>query len=141
FWAATDRGPERMVFPNEHAVCFVQRTADAEGHVRRQSVDLRALDNAPVDALYFNSTRALAQTRERLRDRNIPVMESDIKPADRFLMERFITGGLRIEGHAANPNGYLEFTSPALQSASVHPSFRIVSLDIETEGFTGALYS
>ena len=141
YWAATERGPVRIVFPKQEAVFFASRAAEAEGVSRRQAVELRSLDGAPVDALYFNSTRALAESRERLRERNVATLESDIKPADRFLMERFITGGLRVEGACVAREGYLEFVQPSIQQASVQPSLRAVSLDIETEGLTGALYS
>ena len=141
FWAATDRGPIRIVFPHQEAVYFAPRTVEASGFAHRQAVELWALDGAPVDALYFSSSRALVESRERLREQGQPTFESDIKPADRFLMERFITGGLRVEGAAIDRGDFLEFVQPAIEQTPCQPNLKVVSLDIETEGFTGALYS
>ncbi len=140
FWATSSQGPVKTVITDQEAVCFVPRTAKTtEG--RRTSVDLAAMEGTPVDALYFPSQAALRGARDRLRLQNIEVYESDLSPADRYLMERFITGPLTIHGEPIQKEGFLEFTNPRLQPSECHPKFKVASIDIETEGFEGQLYS
>jgi DNA polymerase-2 len=67
--------------------------------------------------------------------------ESDIRPADRFLMERFITGPVLLQGEATQRRGYRCFLNPLLAPAKHAPDLRTASIDIETEGLDGALYS
>ena len=58
-----------------------------------------------MSALYFKSQRQLFDCRERLGNSGIAIVESDLKPTDRFLMERFITGGVRISGASSAVDG------------------------------------
>lgn len=147
FWAATERGPVRVLISDQSAVCFIARAATASppelgvpGY-RRRAVDLATLQGDPVDALYFAKQRQLQQAREALRSRDIRLYESDVNPADRFLMERFITASFEIRGEASDRCGFLEFRNPSLRRSDYRPTLRYLSLDIETEGLEGALYS
>ena len=56
-------------------------------------------------------------------------------------MERFITAGMAVDGDPVIHEGHLEYRNPALRRMSVVPDFRAVSLDIETDGLDGAIYS
>ena len=144
FWAWSAQGPLRLVITGQEAVCFVRRGAASARDVpvaRRREVALRTMEGEPVDALYFGQQRDLARMRERARDTGSPLYESDLKPADRFLMERFIHGGIRVEGTAQPRRGYLEFRNPRLTAADVEPTLRWVSLDIETSDLDGVIYS
>lgn len=101
---------------------------------------LRAFDGTPVDALYFDSLRQFFQARESLRSRNAPLYESDIHPAERYRMERFINSGVRWEGPVRQTPAGPVYYDPAVQADS-HPGvFRVLSLDIET-GRDGRVYS
>ncbi len=140
FWAASDEGPLRVRMTAQEAVFFVPRDAVvAEG--RRAQVDLRTLEGQPVDALYFRSQRDLANARGRLKARGISLRESDVKPADRFLMERFVTGPLLITGDCVQRAGFREFVNPRYQAGEYRPTLKVASVDIETEGLDGRLYS
>lgn len=94
-----------------------------------------------MDALYFHRQSDLSRFREVAESRSIELAESDIKPADRFLMERFITRSLLIEGTPNQRRGYLEFINPNLKTHEREPTLKRVSLDIETDGLDGALFS
>src|SRR3569623_1746776 len=74
----------------------------------------------------------------RLRDRGIALFEADIRPHDRFMMERFITAAVQVVGGAADGSRILD---PKLgPDAHYRPALRPVSLDIETSA-RGEQYS
>ncbi|NIR58795.1 MAG: hypothetical protein GWO02_04390, partial [Gammaproteobacteria bacterium] len=147
FWAASDRGPVRVVVDDQKAVCFVGRdVADADigvfgGAPTRRPLDLRTLDGAPVDGLYFRRQRDLADTRDALRGRGITLYESDIKPNDRYLMERFVHGAFAVEGEPLQRDRYLEIRNPRLRRDTYRAAMRRIALDVESDGLSGRLYS
>lgn len=94
-----------------------------------------------MDALYFDQQRSLTQFRQSSADVAQQLYESDVKPHDRYLMERFIQTGFSVEGDYEQHHGYRSYRNPKLKPASVNPNLRIVSLDIETQAHTGHLYS
>ena len=146
-WAASERGPLRIVLDGEEAVCFVERQAAtgdgvlADVACRRRALELVTLEGVPVDALYFRRQRDLVAARDHLRARGVAACESDLKPGDRFLMERFVTAGLAARGEVVRRSGHLEMRNPAIRRDGYHGALRWVSLDIETAGLDGALYS
>jgi len=146
-WAASERGPLHLVLDREEAVCFVERKAmeanDAPAHRpgRRRPLELATLEGEPVDGLYFRRQRDLAETRDQLRRQGVAAFESDLKPADRYLMERFVTAGFAARGEAVQRPGHLEMRNPAVRRDDFRTPLRWVSLDIETAGLDGALYS
>lgn len=135
-WARSPEGPVRVRIARQEAVMFVPRRALTHAG-RRVERPLVALDGTPVDAVYFRSQRQLVEERERLRDALVLPLESDIKPADRYLMERFVTGALRIEGDAREARGVLHFDNPRIRSADTRVPLRALAIDIETDGFSG----
>ena len=147
FWAASEQGPLRIVLDGEEAVCFVERDtmpgngAIASRQCRRRALGLATLDGAPVDALYFRRQRDLVAARDRLRGLGVATCESDLKPTDRYLMERFVTAGLAARGDVTRRSGYVEMRNPAIRRDEFRKALRWVSLDIETAGLDGALYS
>lgn len=143
FWGATAEGALRVVVPRSEPVFFVERDAPL-GAGRRERVALRTLGGVPVDAVKFPSQRALVAERDRLRARGLTPFESDVKPSDRWLMERFVTGSMSVRG-AAEPRGaWAELTSPAqIRAVDAPPPrpLRVLALDIETRGLGGELLS
>ena len=133
-WAIGDAGPIRAVVRGQEAVCFVSRGETSPPGTRRRQVALSTLAGTPVDALYFRSRRALDAYRERTE---LAVHESDVRPADRFLMERFVTGPLVLRGRAERRDGFVEFVNPRIRPGDFRPRLRVVSLDIETSGLDG----
>ena len=90
FWLSTANGPLRLQVNHEKAVCFIKRSnrLNLPAGIRRTQVQLNTLDNTPVDALYFPHQRDLKQLREHLAYDKQQLFESELKPTDRFLMER-----------------------------------------------------
>ncbi|HEX9583455.1 MAG TPA: DNA polymerase II, partial [Gammaproteobacteria bacterium] len=93
------------------------------------------------DGLYFRRQRDLLAARRALKAAHACVYESDVKPSDRYLMERFITASFTVEGDPVTHEGFLEYVNPVMRAAPFKPALKAVSLDIETEGLGGALYS
>ena len=143
FWVNTKKGPVRAVIENQKAVCFVRRdnTMNLANGIERKPVNLKTLQHEDVDALYFNQQRDLNQLREHLAYDKTQLLESEIKPTERYLMERFITASVEVIGDAIPRDGYLEFINPVLKPAEFEPDLSWVSLDIETEDLRGRLYS
>ena len=133
-WAAGGAGPVRAVLRGQEAVCFIPRSQASPPGVRRRRVDLATLGGAPVDALYFRSQRELEALRET---RRFALHESDVRPADRFLMERFVTGPVILHGRAERRERFTEFVDPRVRPGDCRPSLRTVSLDVETSGLDG----
>ena len=133
-WASGSDGPVRVVLGGQEAVCFIPRANASPPGVRRREVALATLGGVPVDALYFRSRRALEAFRERPESE---VFESDVRPADRFLMERFVTGPMVLHGRAERREGFVEYVDPRVRAGDSRPRLRAVSLDIETSGLDG----
>ncbi len=144
FWVNTDQGSARIVIPAQEAVCFIARSNPLDAinvPCRRRELKLKNLHGQSVDALYFHQQSDLTRFQEEARRKPVELSESDIKPADRYLMERFITRSLLIQGEPVQREAYREFINPTLKTHEREPMLRRVSLDIETDGLDGALFS
>jgi len=143
FWAWTPEGPVCLHYPNQQAICFIERNAELPPGVdcERKPLALTDLDGAPVDGLYFNQQGQLQRLRQLVSGSDLQLYESDIKPADRFLMERFVTACFSTRGDFVQRDGYREVTHAGIKPAMLQPKLRYLSLDIETDGAQGEVIS
>lgn len=139
-WGRSEQGPVRARFRRQEAVMFVPRHMTTHAG-RRVPRPLTTLHGDDVDAVYFRSQRALLDERERLRAALAVALESDVKPSDRFLMERFVTGAMHLSGPANERRGVLWFDDPRIKTADVRPALSVLALDLETDGFDGPILS
>jgi len=146
-WASSDQGPVRIIIDNQKAICFVARDAslpgleDSNRRFERKPLELATLAGTPVDGLYFRCQRDLATARDSLRGRGVTLYESDLKPNDRYLMERFINAAFDVHGEPRQCTGYLEFRNPGVKRAAFRARLAHISLDVESDGLSGQLYS
>ncbi|PZP78109.1 MAG: DNA polymerase II, partial [Ectopseudomonas oleovorans] len=106
FWLATDAGPRQVRLPCQDVVAFIpaEQRAWAEPLLRSEKgVELRPLSlrdfkRRPVLGLYCRQYRQLLQLEKKLRQVGVDVYEADIRPPDRYLMERFITASVLFDG-------------------------------------------
>ena len=142
FWAQTEKGPLRLTVPGQSAVCFVDRNQvlGLPASVLRKEVALKSTAGEPVDALYFKAQRDLTALH-RSDDFGAVLHEADVKPADRYLMERFITAGFTATGTVIEHDGYREIRNPKLKPCAYDPVLKLASVDIETRGLSQQLYS
>ena len=139
-WARAEKGAVRARFPGQEAVMFVPRGVQTHA-ARQRERPLSTLHGAPIDAAYFPSQRAMIAERERLRELACPTFESDVKPADCFLMERFVTASMTLEGPGAVRDGVLHLDRPQVRTADFRPPLSLLALDLETDGWDGPLLS
>lgn len=124
---------------SQEAVCFVSRSQALElpASTRREARELKLLGGEAADALYFTHQRDL----QALRQSGVNLAESDVKPTDRYLMERFVRAGFETTGIVEEKDGVRTMRNPHLRAAEVQPALKALSLDIETRGNTDQLYS
>jgi DNA polymerase-2 len=147
FWLATDEGPRHVRLAPQPSVAFIpaEQREKAEELLRgERAVELRPLElsdfhRRPVVGLYCGRYRQLLKLEKRLRQNGVDVYEADLRPPERYLMERFITAPVRILGRPGPRAG--QFVESHLRPApGYRPRLRAVSLDIETSA-QGDLYS
>ncbi len=145
FWLATDDGPRQIRLAPHPSVAFIpeEQREHAEKILRdEKSWELRPLalsdfHHRPVIGLYCAQYRQLLKLAKRLREYGIDVYESDVRPPERYLMERFITAPVWFGGQPG-PGPLLDgVLKPA---PGYRPRLTLASLDIETTAH-GELYS
>ncbi len=134
-------GPLLIRIPSHRPVFFIPRDAALpEGiSAERRPLELTSFDGTPADGLYFITISAYRDGRRRLTEAGVRTWESDVRPEDRFLMERFITGSARVEGSGIKDGHLTIFDNPQFSPSDWRPVLTTLSLDIET-GRDGTLY-
>lgn len=146
FWLATDSGPRRIRLPHQPSVAFipVSQREQAESLLHdEKNVELRPLalqdfEHRPVLGLYCRQHGQLMRLETTLRRAGVEVYEADVRPPERYMMERFITAPARFDG-TPNAEGLL-LDAQMKPDPNYRPSLKLVSLDIETTA-QGDLYS
>ncbi|WP_235263375.1 3'-5' exonuclease [Nitrincola sp. A-D6] len=131
YWLVSAQGAKLVSLPGQEAVLFVRQQDQAAiaqqlqglNGWRWQSLALKNLLEQPVAALYCRTLASWHTVIERLKASGIAMMEEDIRPADRYLMERFIFAGAAWTEAGAKSR---------LTPIDIKPVFRVLSLDIET---------
>ena len=142
YWLSTDDKPLKVVVDNQQPVCFMaMKNEFAPKYAERKRLQLVSADGEPVDALYFKQYRQLRNWRRSASEQGVSLFESDIKPCDRFLMERFITAPLEVSGRFHDRGQHWEVTDARLRVVDYTPQLSWASLDIETSDIEGELYS
>ncbi|GAB3476025.1 DNA polymerase II [Marinomonas epiphytica] len=98
-----------------------------------------SLDNQRVNLVTCNSLLVHRQLVKQLKQSGYQVFEEDIKPPDRYLMERNIRGKVRFIGRP-DVSGTV-FREAKLLPAEYQPEWKVWSLDIETSVSTNQLLS
>ena len=146
FWLSTDAGPRLVRLPPQTSVAFipVEQRARAETLIagdpqfELRPLQLRDFHQRPVLGLYCPQQRPLIQLEQALRQGGVNVYEADIRPPERYLMERFITAPVLFGGVEAA--GGVLIDAQLKPAPDYRPQLKLVSLDIETTE-RGELYS
>ena len=149
FWLSTGKGPVQLVMEGEESVFFVpasqlQAASAALGNLRgwrSAPVSLASFVLEGMVACYFKSQKVLNIARARLEQAGIEVLEGDVRPTDRYLMERFVTGAMEVRGEPDHRGSYVRCVNPRIRPADYTPALKVVSLDIETSWTEHILYS
>jgi DNA polymerase-2 len=144
YWGISNEyGPVEITITNSYPLFFIRRETVLTAlkfPYTRKNVELKNFISEPVDAIYFNTQRDLQAAAESLRAMMIPVYETDIDPARRYMMERNIYAQVSLTGQGTKEGQYIQFINPVMKPAEVEPEFKVLSLDIET-GTDGSIYS
>ncbi|CRM29719.1 DNA polymerase II [Pseudomonas sp. 44 R 15] len=146
FWLATDQGPRCIRLPMQTSVMFIPEIHRKPlGWLLKdeRDIELRALQlcdfhHRPVLGLYARQHRQLMDIEKRLRSAGVDVYEGDVRPPERYMMERFITAPVWFGG-TADADGTL-LDAQMKPAPDYRPPLKLVSLDIETTA-QGDLYS
>ncbi len=143
YYLITDEGPALAVIENHKPLFFIRADTSPVFTERyeRRSLELTDFSGNPADALYFQSLKDFFDAKRFLRQQGVTLYESDVRAEDRFLMERFIRGSVKVEGVPEKKGSLTVFRNPVLKrGGDYRPAFRTLSLDIET-GRDGSVYS
>lgn len=146
FWLATDNGPRRIRLPYQPSVAFIpeqQREQAERVLLDEKNVELRPLalldfEHRPVLGVYCQQHGQLMRLETALRKAGVEMFEADVRPPERYMMERFITAPVIFGGNPTADGLLLD--AQMKPHSDYRPALRLVSLDIETTA-QGELYS
>jgi DNA polymerase-2 len=152
YWLATDSGPVCLTQTQQQALCFlpqsqqqkaqkiIQSLAVPKVSWHMQSLALNTFTQGPAVALYVSNHKAFQEICGHLRQAGVSLMEQDIRPQERYMMERFISASLvadvdvnvdaSTDADAGAGAGTL--TDVRVKASDYVPKIKALSLDIET---------
>jgi len=148
-WFSSEQGPVQVFFTSQQGVFFIHQVDidkvnkllslqhNLHNKFEIKKIDLRDFSLKPMAAVYSYSLQVFYRIKEVLQQNNISAFESDIRPTERFLTERFITGPVEIHHHENMPILY----NPKIKPADYEPKLSLMSIDIETSYDTDELFS
>jgi DNA polymerase-2 len=144
FWLATDQGPRLMRRTDVTSVSFVpvQYQGDVETVISTmhgvsiKTLELQDFSGRPVLGVYSKHFRQQALIEKELNARNVPVYEADIKPPERYLMERFLTASVTMTVDSFHNQTFSNCRVVA--NETYRPKLKIVAMAIEADQ-SGAL--
>lgn len=149
-WLATETGPVKLEIRDQHALFFIEtsQVQIAQQFLQQDNLSVEKITNLPlktfnqaaVSCLYFKYMRDFYRARDLLKQVNIKCYEDDIRPDERYLMERFITAGIQYQGQVINKQNYQVVVNAQCKAIEVEQSLSMLSIDIECSRY-GELYS
>ena len=138
YWLATESGPLKVVLTKQISVAFVEAQHKAVVQAKLlgasdmywRELDLKSFQNQHVLGIYAKKFRQLGKLARALQPQGVPLLEADVRPHERYLMERFITAGVEIHGGQIENSVCID--CKLLPAPDFRPALKVVSLDIET---------
>lgn len=156
YYLATAQGPVLVEVQGTEHICFCHQTDVAALQLQTPGQALRfvplalkSFKGGSVSGVYAKSSNSLRTLQRIAKDADIPLFEADIRPEQRYLIERFVALDVAFLGHFSAPTSdSLEANSLpvfiAERAKSIAPltavNLRCISLDFEC-CFEGLLYS
>lgn len=148
-WLTTEKGPFQLLIDGERPVFFIEQTEQSNVTKIIESLSLvceikplplKHFNQAPLCACYCNTIKSAQRVVDLLKQHHITSYEDDIRLADRYLMERFVQGGIEFTGVKTRQNGHTKVHQAQCRKSLYSPDLTVVSLDIECSE-KGILYS
>ncbi|MDC2891003.1 hypothetical protein [Psychrosphaera algicola] len=143
-WIKSNEANIQLIITDERPVCFatlqnvklLQTTSTAlYPSIEITQVKLKTFADEDVYAIYVNSLSEFYQLRKSATQQSIELLEADVKPVDRYLMERFIQLGVTFTGVEVSSKGnYQRFEQVKVKSSrEAFPMLKAMSIDIECD--------
>ncbi len=143
-WFSSENGPLQVFINPQQGVFFIRqvdidtaRSLLSTHQIEIKQLKLKNFLREPMAAVYSRTLQDFYRSKDILKDNNIEAFETDIRPVERYLMERFITGPVTIN----NPEKLSFLINPSIKPDIYEPELRLMSLDIETDYATDKLFS
>ena len=94
-------------------------------------IPLNTFNQQKVVAIYSLTTAHSRLLQQAIAEYELPIYEADIKVSDRYLMERFIYGSVKVSGDIVKLGNYWFCQNPKLSAGKNSCPLNAVSLDIE----------
>ena len=145
FWLASEHGPLQVSIHRQQAIFFIRQADEVAAKellgnspgVSIKPLQLKTFSGEAVCGVYFASQQQLYRSRDRLGQAGIACYESDIRPAERFLCERFITASVEVDADYSSET----LQDVRLQPGAYIPQLEVMSLDIESDYESDVLFS
>jgi len=141
-WLKTSEGAKKLIIDNELAVFFVGQSQVNKATtilqqqgislVKQQALALKTFGQQAVSGFYFATLAQFYRARDCLKAQQIKCYEDDIRPDDRYLMERFITADIDFVEH--------QQVKCKKSAEKLAIQLSMISIDIECS-MAGELYS
>ncbi|QYJ87981.1 DNA polymerase II [Shewanella mesophila] len=147
YYLKTLDGPVRVIVNQSERVCFC-RTSDADllltlngcQSIRSEAISLKTFQQEPVSALYCPNNQVFRQLSRGASDQGIALYEADIRPEQRYLIERFIALDVEFIGGQGSGEAINTVVGHRSRRTDLDVTLSIVSLDFECS-MSGELYS
>lgn len=144
-WLHSEAGPLKVIVNGQQPVFFIRQQdmpLATQLLVRTPGVEIKPLElnNFEYEAMagvYFKSQQQFYRGRDILQQNSIGCFETDVRPAERYLTERFLTGPVAI--HVDEPAVML--VNPRISPDEYRPALKLMSFDIETDFASDELFS
>ncbi|MGL4711255.1 MAG: 3'-5' exonuclease, partial [Shewanella sp.] len=155
YYLATPQGPVLVEVQGTEHICFCHQTdvtalqLQTPGQALRfVPLALKSFKGGAVSGVYAKSSNSLRSLQRIAKDADIPLFEADIRPEQRYLIERFVALDVAFLGRYSATSDRFEANSLpvfiAERAKSLAPliavHLRCISLDFECS-FEGLLYS
>jgi DNA polymerase-2 len=107
---------------------------------RKFATSLKSLDGIWVEKIECQTQAELKSQKFEFESLGLRTFEADIRPLERYLMDKGIFSEVTISGDFNLINGLICFHNPKIVSGHYFPQIKLMSFDIET-GKDGRLYS
>ncbi len=145
FWFHSEAGPLKVIVNGQQVVFFIrqQDMPQAKALLQRftgveiKPLELKNFENEAMAGVYFNSQQQFYRGRDILQQNKLRCLEADVRVAERYLTERFLTGPVSI--HSDAPATVL--VNPRITPDDYRPDLKLMSFDIETDFASDDLFS
>jgi len=108
-WFSSEKGPLQVFINSQQAIFFIRQEDIDKTHellnlqpgfrkkFEIKTLQLKDFSRKPVAAIYCHTLQIFYRIKEALQENNIAAFETDIRPTERYLTERFITGPVEIK--------------------------------------------